>query len=179
MFDYLLRSVLQRLDTLVELQKTSNQQQAATNALLSELNAHVLAIGAVVGEIHKDTTYLCEGMAVLLLPIPGEMVPVLLREENGMLVYKAQLPVNPASQGDIVTKRFTVNGGAATDLPFEATESPEFSVEEDTEVTLSLTHVDNKGNESAAKTQTFTAHDTIAPDAPGDFQEITLIREEV
>lgn len=115
-------------------------------------------------------------------PRPGSVSATLIREESEMLVYKAALPALPDPVGDIVKQRLTVTADGVSalevDLDITATESPEFKVADNAAVVLSLTYVDDAGNMSAPSEQSFTAADTIAPEAPGAFGEVTLLREE-
>lgn len=103
------------------------------------------------------------------------------RRENDMdiLTYEADLPDVPEGT-DVQTKELTVTvDGTAREpqsLPLDAAVAT-FEVPQDSSVTLSLVYVDDGGNRSAARDQTFTAADTIAPDAPGDFGEIRLTGE--
>lgn len=122
-------------------------------------------------------------LAMLVLPVPGPLKPALVaEEENDMLVYKVAFPPKPATPVDITTQRFTVSVEGESvleaDYPIDVTESEEFKVNDDDEVTLSLVYVDDAGNTSGATSQTFVAKDTIPPDAPGPFGEATLVREE-
>ena len=164
MLEYLLRPLR------VEIRRLADGQ-AATNAALTA--------------IRKDLVYLRRAVAKLLLPVPGPLEPRLKAERNdNMLVYTAGIPaLSEAEQaqvtaGELVSIRFRDNKGVVTDLPVDAAESPEFTAADDEEVTISLTNVDNAGNESTAVTQTFAAKDTIPPEAPGGFGEIKLVREE-
>lgn len=119
---------------------------------------------------------------VRYLPRPGLMRVAAPTERDGMLVYKAQLPALPDPIGDVVKQRLAVTANDASVLEVEldltATESPEFKVADNTNVKLTLTYVDDAGNVSAPSEQSFTAVDTIAPDAPGAFGAIELLREE-
>lgn len=106
----------------------------------------------------------------------------LLREEEMGLVYQTDLPPNPAEKKDTVSKHLVVkaddNVVLDVQLPFEATVTPEYKVPQDSGVELLLTHVDDAGNESGPAVSRFIAKDTVAPDAPGDFGESRLLREE-
>jgi hypothetical protein len=175
MFEYLLRPVIAQLSTITSLLRTILVYEAAKRDFELEKLALLRSIG-------NDTKYLRRAAAKWLLPVPGPLVPRLMaeqyRKDNDMLVYTAEFPDNPADLKDITAKRFRVNGGEPKDYPVEATASDEFSVDQDSEVTIALTYVDDAGNESQPATQVFTAKDTIAPDAPGDFKTVTLVREE-
>lgn len=52
-----------------------------------------------------------------------------------------------------------------------------FEVPQDSLVEVQLRYFDDSGNPSPVQSQRFTAKDTIAPDAPGVFGEITLLSE--
>lgn len=117
-------------------------------------------------------------------PRPQAIKAVLIREEDNMLVYQANLPTLPSPLGDIVTQRLSVTSNDVSvleiDLDTTATVSPEFRVNQGENVKLSLRYVDDAdpANVSSPSTQEFVANDTIAPDAPGAFGEVTLLREE-
>lgn len=102
----------------------------------------------------------------------------------GQLVYVANLPALPDPVGDIAKQRLAVIVNDVTlidvELGLDVTVSPEFRVDEGANVRLSLTYLDdaNPPNASEPATQEFVGHDTIAPDAPGVFGEVTLLREE-
>ena len=97
--------------------------------------------------------------------------------------YRANFPPTPAGT-DITTLEFRVQidgadstlEGAVQDLGPEAL-SAEFEGPENALASLSLTYVDNAGNRSAPRTQTFTVLDDIAPSAPGDFGAIEHLSE--
>lgn len=119
---------------------------------------------------------------VRYLPRPGLMKVTHPTEKDGMLVYKAQLPALPDPIGDIVKQRLAVTADDApvlnVELDLTATESPEFKVADNAAVKLSLVYIDDAGNVSAPSEQSFTAVDTIPPDAPGAFGAVELVREE-
>jgi hypothetical protein len=120
---------------------------------------------------------------VRYLPRPGLMKLTGPTEKDGMLVYQAQLPALPNPIGDVVKQHLTVTAPNGVDIlsedyGLEVTVSGEFKCEDGAEFVLSLTYVDDAGNVSAPSKQSFTAVDTIPPDAPGAFGEIKLIREE-
>lgn len=96
-----------------------------------------------------------------------------------MLRYEVTFPPMPTG-ADIVSQRFTAsqNGNDEVQtLGVDAT-SAQFVVPDAAEVTISLVYIDDANNESPPRTQTFTAHDTIPPDAPGDFGTVELLGEE-
>ena len=99
-----------------------------------------------------------------------------------MLVYEADLPALPDPLGDIVNRHLTVSADGTvildTDIDMTVTKTPEFGVADGANVTLSLTHIDDAGNPSPPSEQSFTAHDTIAPSAPGAFGEVRLLRDD-
>jgi hypothetical protein len=106
---------------------------------------------------------------------PGSYSARLVREESNMLVYGLQLPADTAS--DIVSRELTVSVEGSDPVVVEATETTEFSAPDNALVNLSLVFVDDAGNRSEATTFEFTALDTIAPPAPGEFG-VALLREE-
>jgi len=117
------------------------------------------------------------------LPRPKPLTIKLISEErrNDMdfLTYEATLPVVPAGK-DVDTQELTVSvDGTAQPLQTldAAATVATFEVPQDSSVTLSLVYVDDGGQRSAPREQTFTALDTIAPDAPGDFGEVRLVSE--
>ncbi len=119
---------------------------------------------------------------VRYLPRPGLMQITAPTEKDGMLVYQAQLPALPDPLGDVVKQHLIVTSNGVSivdvDLDLTAVKSPEFKVADDADVTLSLTYVDDAANVSAPSEQSFTAIDTIPPDAPGAFGTVELLREE-
>lgn len=114
-------------------------------------------------------------------PKPFTIKLISERRENDMdiLIYEADLPAVPEGT-DVQEQELTITvDGVARDpqnIPLESAVAT-FEVPQDSEVSLSLVYVDDGGNRSAAREQTFTAIDTIAPDAPGDFGEIRLTGE--
>lgn len=95
-----------------------------------------------------------------------------------LLTYEAHLPAVPP--GDVATQKLEVlvNGTAqpVQDLAKDATVAT-FEVLQDASVELRLSYVDDGGNASAFNSQTFVAADTIGPNLPGPFGEITLVSE--
>lgn len=81
---------------------------------------------------------------------------------------------------DVVTRELTVivNGSQQKQAIFDgsATDLGEITVEQDSEVTLTLVDIDDAGNRSSPATVDFKAFDTIAPSAPGEFG-VSLLRE--
>lgn len=116
-------------------------------------------------------------------PKPGRLKLKLVseRRENEMdlLTYEATLPAVPEGT-DVELQRLVVTWPdgqiGPTDLGIDVLTST-FEVPQGVEVTLNLRYVDDGGNESTPRVQTFVATDTIAPDAPGDFGEIRLVSE--
>lgn len=83
---------------------------------------------------------------------------------------------------DVVSRELTVVVGGSqvsqTTYTGSTTDLGEVTVEQDSEVTLSLVDIDDAGNRSeAAVYGPFMATDTIAPAQPGSFG-VTLVREE-
>lgn len=96
-----------------------------------------------------------------------------------LLTYEATLPAIPGGT-DIDEQSLVVTvDGTARDpqlLGQDATTAT-FEVPQGSSVDLSLKYIDDAGNESAPRTQSFVAIDTIPPEAPGVFGEIRLIGE--
>ena len=96
-----------------------------------------------------------------------------------LITYRANFPAVPTGT-DITSQLFDVstNGvsGGTQALTKEAT-SAEFEVPQNANVDLRLIYVDDAGNHSQPRLQSFVAVDTIAPDAPGEFGSIDVISE--
>jgi hypothetical protein len=118
------------------------------------------------------------------LPIPGEITITLISERRlndvDFLLYKANW-TNTAAGTDVVAQVLeqSVDGVSVStkELAKDATDALLEEVQEGVVVDLSIRNKDNAGNLSDARTQQFTAADTIAPDAPGDFGGIELVSE--
>lgn len=96
-----------------------------------------------------------------------------------MLRYEAHLPTMPAGT-DIASQKLTVSHGETSEditLGVDDT-TAQFLVPQDVDVTLSLVYIDDAANVSPPSVQTFHSNDTVPPDAPGPFGEITLLGEE-
>lgn len=102
------------------------------------------------------------------------------------LTYNAKLPV--VSQPDVVSQFFavslvTLDGENEVLTPVKDVnlgvdvKDVDFDVPQDSTVELRLTYADDAGNVGPVQSQRFVAKDTIAPDAPGAFGEITLVKE--
>lgn len=104
-----------------------------------------------------------------------------------MLTCTAKFPTPPDPATTPKTKQpvsqhfsATVDGNEVvpvTEYDMAATEAAPFDVPEDSGVELSLYYLDANGNPSPVRTQGVmapSAPDTIPPDAPGDFGEITF-----
>lgn len=103
------------------------------------------------------------------------------RRENDMdiLTYRVQLAAVPSGT-DVVTQTLVVSvGGEARPAVTLAPDELEhvFEVPQDSEVSLSLTHTDDAGNVSPARTHSFTANDTLSPNTPDGFESVSLIGE--
>jgi len=113
------------------------------------------------------------------------------REEDKMdvLSYIAMLPVIPEG-ADVAVQVFAVLvdgepcvvpvGGVPTPQSKELSvnaATADFDVPQDANVELELTYKDDAGNMSQGTLTQFVATDTIPPEAPGEFGEITLISE--
>ncbi len=116
-------------------------------------------------------------------PKPFTVTLISERTEDDMdfLTYSATLPKVPAGT-DVTTQLFDVSvDGTAQPQQSLAKDAgtATFEVPQDSNVSLSLVYVDDAGNKSAPQAQAFVAKDTIAPEAPGAFGEITLTGERV
>jgi hypothetical protein len=119
------------------------------------------------------------------LPTPRPLVIELISERSfqnmDLLKYRVTFPVVPANT-DIVRQEFDVrvNGQPqpTQELDRNAT-GAEFEVQQNAQVDISLIYIDDAANKSQPRTQSFTAVDTIPPEAPGDFGKIEAISEEV
>jgi hypothetical protein len=102
----------------------------------------------------------------------------LIRMESGMLVYS--VTAGPAVDADVASRRLTVtiNGevSSTVDHPSDTTSFGEISAPQDASVVVSLTDIDDAGNESQPTFYEFVAKDTIAPAQPGSLG-VTLVRE--
>jgi len=90
----------------------------------------------------------------------------------------------PAADGDVVSRKVSVttSDGVPQVLTVSgkaAAETAEFEVEQGSEVTVEAVNIDDAGNVSEARVQTFVVNDTIAPAAPGELGiEVTGERTE-
>lgn len=140
-------------------------------------------LGSFFGPVTEELKQIRRLLALLVLPVPGPVRQQTIAEgADGMLVYKAAFPPKPTSPADVVTQHLKVSVGETViherDYTMDETSSDEFSVNDNDHVSMALNYVDDAGNIGAATTQEFDAHDTIPPDAPGPFGEVTLVREE-
>lgn len=94
-----------------------------------------------------------------------------------MLIYSAKIPVSETS--DVVSQELTVSVDGADSTTTHPKEggTVEFRAADNASVTLTLVAIDDAGNRSEARVQSFTATDTIAPAQPGEI-EVTLVGEE-
>lgn len=111
---------------------------------------------------------------------PGPINAILKEEPMaGILVYDVGLP--PIAEGSDTASReltLTVGDGQPEVIPLGADPTVRIRVPQDSAVVLSLVNIDDGGNRSEPSTQSFTALDTIPPEAPGPFGEIKLVAEE-
>lgn len=119
------------------------------------------------------------------LPTPQPITVQLISERTDgnmdLLLYRATFPAVPAGT-DVDKQVFdvSVDGVLKSSTPYaNDVTNTEFEVPQGSHVALALRYLDDAGNASAARTQEFDAQDTIAPDAPGEFGEVTLISERV
>lgn len=113
---------------------------------------------------------------------PGLVFLKTVREENGMLVFKLNLP--PAADSDVKTggKRTVVvaigsNEPQTIELAGDAIETGELSGSDNDPVVGTLVDTDDAGNPSPAREFSFILTDTIAPSQPGEVS-ISVVREE-
>ncbi len=96
-----------------------------------------------------------------------------------MLVYGVR--VAQATADDVVTRRLTItvngNDGGSIDTPGSTVAFGGLKFSEGDAVRLELCDIDDAGNVSKPAVCEFTAHDTIAPDAPAGFA-VELERED-
>jgi hypothetical protein len=118
-----------------------------------------------------------------LLPQPQPFTVRLISERRegdmDLLTYEATLPTVPPAT-DVASQVFSVtaNGTAQPEQTLDKTATAAtFEVPQAASVDLALVYVDDGGNRSAPRTQSFVANDTIAPDAPGEFGEVRLVSE--
>lgn len=94
-----------------------------------------------------------------------------------MLVYSAVL--DAAVDSDVVSQEVTVDVAGVPTVTSHPKEGATFEIraaDNDT-VTLTTVAIDDAGNRSEARVQSFVATDTIAPSQPGEIA-VTLVREE-
>ena len=110
---------------------------------------------------------------------PGLVFIKVVREENGMLIFKLALPVTGAS--DVVKRTLVVKVGEAEpqtiELKSSATETEELSGNDGETVVGTLVDTDDAGNDSPASEFSFVLTDTIAPPKPGEVG-LNVLREE-
>lgn len=123
----------------------------------------------------------------LFFPIPQpqpftiELVSERRQNDMDFLLYRATFPAVPPGT-DVASQVFdvTVDGALKSSTPYSKdVTNAEFEVPQDSHVKLALRYIDDGGNASSPREQEFDAKDTIAPDAPGEFGEVTLIGERV
>lgn len=111
-------------------------------------------------------------------PMPG-IITFQFTEEKDMLKFKLMLPAPGAA--DVVSRELSVKIADAdvllTSLSPDAAESGEYAGQDNDAVEVSLTDIDDAGNRSDARVQSFTLVDTIAPPVPGEIG--LVITEEV
>lgn len=105
-------------------------------------------------------------------PMPGLFSFSANRKGHGMLNFSiVGLPAPGAS--DVVSRELSIQIGAAEpdvkSVALEASEVTGFSGGDNETVTVSLTDIDDAGNRSEPRVQSFTLVDNIAPPQPGEF----------
>lgn len=114
---------------------------------------------------------------------PPEMTVTPVSERSSPLMdflkYRATFPALPVGS-DIQSQLFDVSangeGQPTQTLGIDAA-SAEFEVPQGATVEIKLTYVDDGGNLSQPRLQSFVAQDTIPPEAPGEFGAVDLIGE--
>jgi hypothetical protein len=128
----------------------------------------------VIGFANRLADFLLGELATALQPHWPPPQPridsvTLLGEDNGMLKYQLVAPEPGAP--DVVSRELTitVDGVQAEVMEFAYPgDAPQFSVDDNAEVMLTLIDTDDAGNRSApSESFTFTATDSVAPPAPG------------
>jgi len=102
----------------------------------------------------------------------GEFQVTIGDEIMDLIKFKVAVPAE--ATGDVLKRTGSVTFANGTVTPFEvsgkdAAESEEFSGDQDSTVIVSLVNVDDAGNESPARVQSFVLVDTIAPPEPGEI----------
>lgn len=107
---------------------------------------------------------------------PGLLTLRMLAERmDGMLTFVVTVPAEPESQAAEVVSReasVTVGDGLTQTSALEGSGDAEvgpFEGAQDTAVTVSVVNIDDAGNRSEPRTQSFVLVDTIPPAAPGEI----------
>ena len=98
-----------------------------------------------------------------------------------LLTYEATLPAVPEGT-DVASQVLSVvvNQTPQAEQTLDKTATiATFEVPQGSNVDLSLVYVDDGGNRSEPRMQSFVATDTIPPSAPGEFGEIKVVSERV
>lgn len=110
-------------------------------------------------------------LKVLRLKTPGLVFLKVVSEEGTMLNFVFVLP--PKSAADVVNRELvvSVDGAEPTTANYagDATESGEFSGEQDQTVTGTLVDIDDAGNRSEPRPFEFVLVDNLAPAQPGEL----------
>lgn len=103
--------------------------------------------------------------------MPGIIILLVTFQENEMLKFKLVLPAPGAA--DVVKRELSVKIADAdavlAELAADALEADGYEGQDDDAVEVSLVDIDDAGNRSEARVQTFTLADTIAPPVPGEI----------
>jgi hypothetical protein len=103
--------------------------------------------------------------------MPGPVKLVLTKEEQGMLQFKITLP--GPSAVDVVTQELSVKIGdgdaVVQQVLADQTEVDGFEGADNAAAAVSLIQIDDAGNRSVPREQTFTLTDTLAPPVPGEI----------
>lgn len=102
--------------------------------------------------------------------MPG-IITLQVTEETKMLKFKLVLPAPGAA--DVVSRELSVKiadaDAALIELAADALEADGYEGQDNAAVEVSLVDVDDAGNRSEARVQSFTLTDTIAPPVPSEI----------
>ncbi len=150
------KRIPQSLTDLVEVQKGLLEVEKESLALQREATE-------ILKKVYKKT---------FGLPRPGLFSITVTKEEGSMLLFDVGLPA-VAESSDVVggTVVVTVDGVAGEPVTFtrEQTSLSGFKGNDNSAVSVSLTHTDDAGNVSDPRVVEATLADTIKPPVPGEF----------
>ena len=101
-----------------------------------------------------------------------------LKKGEIMDTFSYELGLNAATT-DVVTQKLLVSiDGQVEEFALPATDDKfAFSATQGSEVVLTLSYIDDAGNESSSITHTFTVVDTFPPEPPSGFGELKVVSE--